>query len=184
MKPKSQAPAVDSKSRARIYNAHKQKELQPANVKHCQEGGVWNSPSSGHRTSPEKKHNVAKIPSCMQECMCTGTVIRAILPSRQKVVTSHYLDSSLTVRDRGLGIDWPFFILMAAKQNTVFIYVTWMGAVYSFKLDDIAYQHIFCSDKFMVLVDHTSDQALGLSDGNVTSASTKICWPLSQAQLC
>lgn len=46
---------------------------------------------------------------------------------------------------------WPFLILMAAKQNTLFIYLTWVGVMHSFKWDNIAYQCIFCLDKFMVL---------------------------------
>lgn len=33
--------------------------------------------SSGHSTSPGKKHSVAKIPSCMQEYICTCIVIQA-----------------------------------------------------------------------------------------------------------
>lgn len=43
VKPKSQPPAVDLKTRARIYNVHKQKKLHPASMTHCQEGCIWNS---------------------------------------------------------------------------------------------------------------------------------------------
>lgn len=39
--------------------------------------GLKFSLSSGHNTSPGKEHTVAKIPSRMQECMCTCTVNQA-----------------------------------------------------------------------------------------------------------
>ena len=185
MKPRSQAPAVDSKNRARTHNVHKQKELQPANVKPCQEGCIWNSSSSGRSTSPGNMHTEAKIPSCVQECMCTSTVIWGTDTGHPSFKTEsgclHCLQTRLAVRECGFEY-WPFFILTAAKQNTVFIYVTWVGGAYCFKWDDIAYKHIFCSDEFVVLVDHTSDKALGFDDRTVPSAS--ICWPPSQAQPC